>query len=131
MLTNQMLQQMLLDSIIARQYFQQAKAGLLFNNHYYDLFYDSQLDRISSMTSLNQPVHNPYEQMILRIHAQDPSKYISPELDFKGFVSMCLLEYNRLFHLLISQEQEQQLQQTLQHQQVKHRGLIHDEGLEL
>lgn len=129
MLTKQMLQQILIDSEIAQQFFHEAQTGLFFNDKYNDLFYDSKQDKICSQTFLQQPSHFPNEQMILRIHGQEPTQYIWPDLDYKAFISLCLQEYGQFFHQDLSQQQQLDRQQELHQQHQK--GLSHKNELEL
>jgi hypothetical protein len=130
MLTPQLLQQMLIDSAVAQQFFHDAQMGFFFNNQYHDLFFDKLHDTISSLTSFSDrpPLHPKHEQMIMRIHGDEPSQYVWPDLDFKEFVSECLPAYEQFFHQGLSTQQDSQEQQPAQHHQ---KGLFHIEELEL
>lgn len=126
MLTRQVLQQILIDSEIAQQYFRDAQNGLFLDPHFHDLFYDTQHDQICSQTSKLEPSLQDTKQLILRIHGGEQTQYIWPDIDFKEFVSVCLQEYSRFFHTDVSQllqPQEVQQQKTQQHQ----KELLHDE----
>ena len=100
MLSKQMLEQILIDSQIAQEFFQAAHSGMFFDNWTHDLFYDHQQDKLLARIGMdNQHQYEPPQQLICRIQADDPTQYIWPEIDYKQFVSHCLHEFEQYLNL--------------------------------
>jgi hypothetical protein len=93
MLTPKQLEKLLSQSPVAQSFFRNAQFGLLSNNLYNDLYFNSELKQILSRSLESLPKLAKTEQLILRIHDSDPGLNIWRNLDWRVFLLFCVQEY--------------------------------------
>jgi hypothetical protein len=99
MLSDQSLEQMLLDSKIARDFFDEGKAGFFRDNDIHDLFYDSHKDQILERHNQDPQQHyDPHQNLICRIYGNEEPQYVWPNIDYKKFIEICLHDFQIFLH---------------------------------
>jgi hypothetical protein len=132
MISSQSLEQMLIDSDIARRFWERAHSGQFFDNATHDLYYDTQQDQLLEQHTQDQQLqYDQKEQLICRITGAEPTQYIWPEIKYKKFVEICLHDFQMFLHspelqtalgviLDIEKDLQQQPQDQQQPQQKQH-----------
>jgi len=116
MLTPKQLEKLLSQSPVAQSFFRNAQFGLLSNNLYNDLYFNSELKQILSRSLESLPKLSKSGQLILRIHDSDPGLNIWRNLDWRVFLLFCVQEYmhkqqiqeRRAYRLSLSKEESKQ-----------------------
>jgi hypothetical protein len=93
MLTQLQLEQLLLNSPIAQEFFRDAQLGLFCNDQYHDLFLNTDKNLIERLTSDLYPLHSKNHRIIMRMHEENAEQNFWRNLTFKTFLILCVQQY--------------------------------------